>query len=59
MAAYAFLGIFKYECVATEDGGHEDLELQVREVLTHTCPKIHAAHKVSLPSRALACYCFH
>jgi len=47
MAAYTSLGVFEYECVATEDGGHEHLELQVREVLAHTRPIIQTDHKVS------------
>ena len=44
---YRFLGVFEYECVAAEDGGHEDLELHVREILAHTRPIIHAGHEVS------------
>ena len=55
MAAYTFLGVFEYECVATEDGGREDLELQVREVLAHTRSIIHADHKVISPPAVLAC----
>jgi len=38
---YVFLGVLEDECVATEDGGHEDLQFQGREVLTHTGPMIH------------------
>jgi len=38
---YVFLGILEDECVATEDGGHEDLQFQGREVLTYTGPMIH------------------
>ena len=56
MTAYAFLGVFEYECVATEDGGHEDLEFQGREVLTNTCPVIHSDHKVNFPPVVLSCY---
>ena len=55
MTAYTFLGVFNYECVATEDGGHEDLELQVHEVLAHTCPIIHADHNLNSPRAVLTC----
>ena len=51
MPAHTFLGFFEHECVATEDGGHEDLELQGRQVLTNTCPTIRADHLVSLSEK--------
>jgi len=59
MVAYAFLGAFEYECVAAEDCGHEDLELQGREVLTHTCPIIHTDRKVSFPASGAIVLPFH
>ena len=39
-AAYTFFGLLEYKGVATEDGGDEDLEFHVREVLTNTRPII-------------------
>jgi hypothetical protein len=42
--AYRFFGVLKHERVTTEDGGNENLELHVGEVLTHTCP-IYIIHK--------------
>jgi len=59
MTAHAFLGVFEYECVATEDGGYEHLELQVREVLAHTCPITHPDHKVSFPASGTSVSLFH
>lgn len=41
MGAYTYLGALEHERVAAEDGGHENLELHVREVLTHACPIVH------------------
>ena len=40
--AYGFVGILEHERVAAEDSGNEDLELHVRQVLSHTCPVIRA-----------------
>ena len=34
------LGVLEYECVPAEDGGHEDLEFHVREILTYARPII-------------------
>jgi len=33
-----FLGALEYKCVAAEDSSDEDLEFQIREVLTHAGP---------------------
>ena len=56
--AYTFLGVLEYECVATEDGGNEDLELHVREVLTHTPPTIHDHRIVSFLTSGTEFDCF-
>jgi len=58
MAAYAFFRTFEDECVATEDGCHEHLELHVCEVLTHARPIIHAEHKVSFPTNGTSVLMF-
>ena len=36
-----FLRILKHECIASEYGRDEDLQLHVCQVLTHTRPVIH------------------
>jgi len=59
MAVYMFLGAFEYKCVATENGGHEHLEFQVCEVLTHACPIIHAEHKISFSTNGTSALLFH
>ena len=38
--AYVFPWVLKDEGIAAEDGGYENLELHVREVLAHACPVI-------------------
>ena len=56
--AHTFLGVLEYKGVATEDGGNEDLELQVREVLTHTPPIIHDDRIVSFLMSGTKFDCF-
>ena len=46
-----FLGVLEYECVPAEDGGHEDLEFHVREILTYARPIVNVVSFLASSTR--------
>ena len=45
------LGVLEYECVPAEDGGHEDLEFHVREILTYARPIVNVVSFLASSTR--------